>query len=155
MGSRCCVGLNDSSRSLLVVVPNVCIHSTLAFLMSYLTTCILSIDLSMSSRSSEGLSASQRHIFPSLVRFSLSFIGLRVTNLNMKSSVLPIVLWLLGVFIASIYFAAKLWHHALAFLERYFDTLCQIGLLDHFCHRTLLIHCTMRLCHGLYLLYPF
>ena len=141
MDSRCCVGLDDLSRSPL---PFACTSSTLAFLMSYSTTCILSIDFSMRSRSSEGLSAPQRCTFPStctsLLIVStcfLSFVDLRVTNLTVKSSVLLTLLWLLGAIISSIFFAAKLWHYALALVGRCRDSLCQIGLLD-LCHSLLL-----------------
>ena len=140
MGPRCCVGLDDLSRSPL---PFACTSLTLAFLICYFSTCILSIDFSKSSRSSEGLSASQRCTLPftctSLAHvfyLFLSFVDLRVTNWTMKSSVLLTLLWLSGAIISSIYFAAKLWHYALALVGRCHDSLCQIGLLD-LCHSLL------------------
>ena len=141
MGSRCCVGLDDLSRSPL---PFACTFSILAFLMLCFTTCILSIDFSMSSRSSEGLSASQRCTLPlTCTSFAhvfylfLSFVDLTVADLTMKSSVLPTLLWLLAAIISFIFFAAKLWHCALALVGRCHVSLCQIGLFD-LCHSLLL-----------------
>ena len=134
MGSRRCAGLDDL---LLSPLPFTCASLASAIWMLHLTTCVLSIDFSMGSRVSGGLDASQRLTFTfTCTSFShafylfLSLADLRATNLTVKSSVLRALLGLLGASIASIYFAAKLWHHSLALVGRCCYTLCPIDLLD-------------------------